>query len=114
MVESPFVLPPFGLAVRHQNLDNQKKQEWHLKTVDEADGGSPFGEPLDGRVVQREILDTREIGRYNTIDKRTIVVSLNDRNIRFLRSNDEGRIGDVLASEGVEGRGKLRKSSGSR
>ena len=39
VVESPFVLPPFGLALRHENLDNRKKQEWHLKTVDEADEG---------------------------------------------------------------------------
>ena len=37
-----------------------------------------------------------------------------NENDELLRSSYEGHMGDVLASEGVEGRGKLRKASGSR
>ena len=35
-------------------------------------------------------------------------------NVKWKRSVKEGRMGDVLASEGDEGRGKLRKASVSR
>ena len=42
----PCLAPLAGLAVRRENLDNRKKQEWHLKTVDEADEGAPQGANL--------------------------------------------------------------------